>query len=59
VRRFSIPARSYRSRNKLFQTAIFQLYKSPSEEPALAMALALADKTNADIVVGLIQIATV
>jgi phosphomannomutase len=26
---------------------------------ALAMALALADKTNADIVVGLIQIATV
>jgi hypothetical protein len=32
---------------------------NPEEPEALTMALALADKTNADIVVGLILIVTV
>jgi phosphomannomutase len=45
--------------NKLFQTAIFQLKISKSEEPEALVALALADKTNADIVIGTDRIATV
>jgi hypothetical protein len=44
--------------NKLFQTVILKISK-PEEPEALTMALALADKTNADMLLVLILIVTV